>query len=184
MIKLNESILLKTALPSLSVLLGVVLTNGVEQANLSNIYTKVLATIAFVGGWLVLPFMLSIDKSRKWIYFVLSYSILFSASALKYFMVNNKQPPMLLAMLFMLSWPILGYFIATPSVGAPSVGTPSVGGTLFNKKSVLGIFAGVCAVVSMVVALPIERKQRVTDGVGMSLFTIAWTLVTLLNSSH
>jgi hypothetical protein len=170
MIHLDETLLGKTAIPSIFVIMGVVLTNGVEQAKLSSNYTKMVAMVAFVIGWLALPFTLSLDRSNKWVYFVLSYCILFAASALKYFMVNNKQPPMILAMLFMVSWPLLGYFIATPI------------GKAFSKKSMLGIFAGVCAVLSMVVVLPFERNKGITDGIGMSLFTLAWTLVTLLNS--
>ena len=57
-------------------------------------------------------------------------------------------------MLFMLSWPALGFFVATPL------------GSSMSKKTLLGIFAGVCAVTSMVVALPLERKHLVTDGSG------------------
>jgi hypothetical protein len=173
MFNLNESLLIKTAIPSLSIILGVILSNGFEQANLSNNYTKILATIAFVGGWILLPFALSLDRSNKWMYFVMSYSIVFSASALKYFMINKKQPPFFLAILFMVAWPLLGYFIATP-----------LGGTPYSKKSLIGLFAGGCAVLSMVVVLPFERKKLVTDGIGMSLFTLAWTLVTILNSSR
>lgn len=176
MLNLNTSRLCKSSLCALAIIMGVVVQNSSEQAKRNNTLTTVISAMLFICGWLVLPYFLSYGRNHKYFYFIFSYMILVAAITLKVYMTNKIKPPMLFGVLFMLGWMFLGILVASPL----SNGNLS---DVMNTRTIWGLIAATCAVSSMKIALPFERKNCIADGPGMSLFTIAWVLVSLLDSS-
>lgn len=176
MLYLDTSRLFKSSLCALTIILGVVGQNALEQAKMNTSVTTIISSVLFVGGWLILPFFLSRGRNHKYLYFIFSYMILMAAVTLKAYMTNNNKPPMLFGILFMLGWVFLGVFVASPLKKNNPLSN------LINTRTIWGLIAAACAILSMKIALPFERKNCIADGPGMSLFTIAWVLVSLLDS--
>jgi hypothetical protein len=172
MLQLNKTHLTKTSYASLAILLGVILMNGLSQAKMSNENSKMVAMALFVGGWLIMPMVLSCGrpKNESWKFYLASYSILVSALVMKFQMMKNKKPEAMYGLMFMAAWLALGFFTAT------------VGVKQSNQKTMFGLLAGVCVILSMVATLPFQRENCVVDGPGMALFALGWVFLTLVNS--
>jgi hypothetical protein len=168
--KLNNNLFIQTSIASLMVLFGVVTKNSFEQIKQPNHpIGKPVGMALFTLGWFYIAYILSVNKPNKILFVVPSLMILMAVMLMKQYMGKNQSPPPVLPLLFALGWIILGF---------------NVGNHLTGNSKYLGLIASACVLVSMMSMLPAQRKSCVVDGPGMPLFTIAWIIFILLNSSR
>ena len=167
MSSINNSVLLKTSVSSLLVIAGVVIKNSLEQMGMKDSPLKMLGMVLFVSGWIYTAYNLSKGRKNKLVPIIASMLILGSAIGMKQYMIRKLSPPMVLPIAFAVSWVVLGL---------------GVGNHLSGIKKYLGLIASICVIVSMMGTLPKQRKMCIVDGPGMVLFTIAWSIISVLNS--
>jgi hypothetical protein len=171
--KLNQNLLRKTSVASLMVLSGVVVKNSLEQMGQPNHSVgKPLGMVLFGLGWLLVARALSSGRRNKMKTVVPCLLILASVVMMKEKVKLPKVVPgmirkVLLPLVFAGAWVVLGLNVSKHLPG--------------NKKY-YGLAASAAVLVSMMYALPLQRKKCVVDGPGMPLFTLAWVIVSVLNS--
>lgn len=166
--KYNHSILLHTFIAALLVISGVVIKNSYEQMGMpDHPIGKPLGMMLFTIGWIYVAYILSHHKKNKLLFIVPSLAILSSVITMKNYMAEKIDVPMILPIIFALSWILLGF---------------GVGNHLKGNLKFTGLIASACVLASMLYSLPQQRKMCIVDGPGMPLFVIGWFIIALLNS--
>lgn len=167
---INDEKLKHTVTAASMIVSGVVLKNSFGQlknvSTTTKTYAGFLGLILFVAGWIYLAVALSDRKKDKLKYvfpcLVIMLIVIVPKSGL------SKTIMMVSALIFSLSWIALGY---------------RVGDHLQGPKKYSGLIASLFVIASMISALPYQRKMCVVDGPGMVLFTVAWAIVSIVNST-
>lgn len=158
-----------TTLAATLILSGVVFKNSYEQLGEPEHFLSTTAgPAAFVGGWALLAYALSMNAQQKFEY-KQPYDLRFFACAIAIvgtvFWIKmkkkEKQDPGMIKYLFVIGWLALGYFMPDRN---------------------LGLFAAALVIASMVMVLPWQRKHAVVDGFGMPMFTAAWGIIIYIAS--
>jgi membrane-associated HD superfamily phosphohydrolase len=168
MFQLNSNKLGLTTLGATLIIIGVVLKNTFEQLGFPNhSIAKPLGMLAFVGGWALIAYSVSIDTNgnfkmnNKTLMIIGScITIVLAVMMMKSYMVSKQSPPMIFPIIFASAWLLLGY--------------------LTGKTK--GIIASIMVLVSMMISLPWQRKNNIVDGPGLPLFVGAWALIAFINS--
>lgn len=171
-LNLNSSKFRTLGVGAMLVVAGVVLKNTSEQMkNAANHPMSMVGLACFVIGWLTVAYGISVSASgtlplnlRTLVLFGCAITLILVVMKMKKVMMAKKEMPMLLPMTFAATWLLLGALTgSTPGTRA------------------LGVLAAVCVLVSMMVALPWQRKNGIIDGPGMPLFCLAWGLLLAAN---
>ncbi len=198
---LDNELLYNTTIASLLIIFGVVLLNTVttleKNLNLNNINDKqwhflaiIFGAMMFMVGWLQIANLVSMNKddTEATILYYCSIAIMVSAGAMKYMMYNNKMAfPFipLFPLTFILSWIALGMLVGGVKINdLVNIVNGNLNINDMNIKKKISMLIGPLVIGSMMVALPWERKNNVSDGPGMPMFVIAWCLLVFLNSTH
>ena len=168
--RINNNLFIQTTIASLMVLFGVITKNSFEQMKIPNHpIGKPLGIMLFTLGWVYTAYILSLNKNNKLLFVIPSIMIFLAVMLMKQYMSKKLTPPKILPLLFTLGWIVLGF---------------NVGNHLKGNNKYLGLLASICVLLSMMRMLPEQRKKCIVDGPGMPLFTIAWVIIILLNSSR
>lgn len=162
--KLNNKLFIGTSIAALLVVFGVVTKNSSGQLGGSKI-GNIMGMMMFVLGWVLTAYMLSVNKDSKALFVLGAAGIVMAAMAMKSY---KKDVPMFLPIIFSVCWLLLGFLTSNHLKG-------------MYKYS--GLIASLLVLVSMMVALPMQRKKNIVDGPGMPLFVIAWFILVVANSS-
>jgi len=175
--QLNDKKFLNTFSISLLVIFGVMVKNGGSQYYQNRgqplpdsvFYTGMLF---FVFGWIAVAYMLRRKNKKQSLLSVgSSMGILLSVGVMM--MAKRKNGGIMpryakkFVLVFIASWLVLGY-----SIG------------LYKSKLAmnLGLAGALSVILSMIITLPWQRKNKVIDGPGMGLFVLGWVLVSAGNS--
>ena len=168
--KIDNSLLIQTSIAACLVIFGVVTKNSFEQLGFPNHpIGKPVGMGMFVMGWIYVAYILSINKPNKLMFILPSIGIVIAVMMMKQYMVKKQTPPMVFALIFALSWIILGF---------------NVGNHLSGNQKYIGLFASFLVLLSMMQMLPFQRTNNIVDGPGMPLFVIAWVIFIILNSNR
>lgn len=175
MIKLDNTKFCYGSIGALLVIAGVVLKNSLEQLDMEDGKNLESAgMISFIIGWLIIAYAISLDKSgrlsanpKTLIVFMSALGIVIAVMQMKKFMGEKKTPPMVYPAVFVIAWLVLGY----------------MAGSNFSM-SMLGVFAAVLVLISMMLALPWQRKNCIVDGPGLPLFVIGWVVLIFVNATR
>lgn len=180
---LNPKTFYQTLVGGALVILGVALKNGyTKQAGNKN--AKLPGTLAFILGWVIVAYSLysrgTISLLGKSV--VTPRAILGSIGSVMVFasvmiMISmyrdkGKKPPAIFGILFALGWVIIGGSLSLKGMKVD----------FRSKRAVLGILATVFVLLAMLSVLPKERELKITDGMGMPLFTAGWVSLALGNA--
>lgn len=151
------------------VILGVVAKNGIGQAGWGKNVAAVVGAPIFVIGWILVAVALSRGKRGQtgvqagiWI---TSIVIMITAMVSSMYMSDGRTPPIAWPIIFGLAWLALGWLSGNVVLA-----------------SVAGLMGAVCVIAAMVFLLPLQRDYCVTDGPGLPLFVLGWTLVVFAHS--
>jgi uncharacterized membrane protein YhdT len=177
---LNKTKVLRTMLPALAIMVGVMLKNGGEQfaacgGRINKKQMKMIGSLLFVGGWIGIAYAVgmacnSMKRGKHmWMPVAASAGVLLSVMAMMHYKHKKDKPRWLVAapVIFAGSWLLLGYSVAMGKG---------------NLAMMFGLGAAACVLLSMMVALPWQRKKKVIDGPGMALFALGWIALTVANS--
>ena len=168
--QINTNLLIQTFIAACLVIFGVVTKNSFEQLGFPNHpIGKPIGMGMFIMGWIYTAYILSINKPNKLMFILPSALIVMSVMMMKQYMVKKQTPPMVFPVIFALSWIILGF---------------NAGNHLYGNQKYLGLFASFLVLLSMMVILPFQRKNKIIDGPGQPLFVIAWGILIMLNSNR
>ena len=168
--QINTNLLIQTFIAACLVIFGVVTKNSFEQLGFPNHpIGKPIGMGMFIMGWIYTAYILSINKPNKLMFILPSALIVMSVMMMKQYMVKKQNPPMVFPAIFALSWIILGL---------------NAGNHLVGNQKYLGLFASFLVLLSMMVILPFQRKNKIIDGPGLPLFVIAWVILIILNSNR
>jgi hypothetical protein len=153
-----------TSVSASLILAGVVIRNTYKQLGQTQSPIMYLGPALFVCGWAALAYSLSMtpggrivftDK-RTIIFFACAAGIVTSVMLMNKHINEAKVPPIYLPIIFGACWLLLGYSMTNNTIGLAAAGL---------------------VIVSMLIVLPWQRKNNVVDGPGMSLFTIALSMI-------
>jgi hypothetical protein len=168
--KIDESLLIQTSIAAGLVIFGVVTKNSFEQLGFPNHpIGKPIGMGMFILGWIYTAYILSINKPNKLMFILPSMGIVIAVMMMKTYMVKKQPPPMILPLIFAISWIILGL---------------NVGNHLSGNQKYIGLFASLLVLISMMKMLPFQRENNIVDGPGMPVFVIAWVIFIILNSNR
>jgi putative Mn2+ efflux pump MntP len=165
----NGSRFSKTATSTAMILGGVITKNSLEQLDMKNHWGNILGGLLFITGWGYTGYNIANKEERfSYIPLVVATAIAFSAMAMKKFMTDSEnEMPMVLPLVFAVSWLTLGYYISDHLEG-------------YGKYS--GFISSIMVLMSMMSMLPNQRDACVVDGPGMPFFTIGLYTIALLDS--
>jgi len=170
MVNFNTNTLTTILAGAALVILGVHLKNGTEQAGLKT-EPYGMGALSFLAGWVTVAYGLGFSQLAV----AGSVSVVLAVMSKK---AAKDDPGSFLCKLSAYSGPL---FIGGWVLVALSATKISKFDQLLNYTPTLGAprmqlafaaFAGVMA--SMLYFLPIERKMKITDTIGMPIFTAAW----------
>ena len=145
---------------------GVALKNAGDQLKLPGKMSTILGTILFVLGWLGVAVSIGFSDgqlSMKTLLAILSsFGIVAAVMITKALNIPKVGGP-----IFIGSWLLLGITIGM--------------GRIMSGK-IMGIFASLLVIGSMTVLLPMQRKKKVVDLPGYSMFSSAWFLIAIANA--
>jgi hypothetical protein len=174
------------------ILSGVVLKNGYANQSIAKLKLDAsskefenLGITSFVIGWIIVLYGLSVKNfldptdflnnipkaSISIISAILIMVGVFSAMEAK---KKNKKVPQWTGTLFIIGWIGLGL--------SSGIGFDGGFRNFDWMKSLCGLGGAGLIILSMIKVLPEERKNKITDGFGMPLFTAGWGLFVLCNS--
>tara|TARA_B110000285_G_scaffold33300_2_gene34875 strand:- start:133 stop:645 length:513 start_codon:yes stop_codon:yes gene_type:complete len=168
--KINTDLLIQTSIAACLVIFGIVTKNSFEQLGFPNHpIGKPVGMGLFIIGWIYVAYILSIYKPNKLMFIIPSVGIVIAVMMMKTYMEKKQTPPMILPLIFALSWIILGL---------------NVGNHLPGNQKYIGLFASLLVLLSMMQMLPFQRANNIVDGPGMPIFVIAWGILIILNSNR
>lgn len=151
------------------VIIGVHLKNGREQAG-DDVPMFGLGTAAFVTGWAIVAYGLGLSP----VAIAGSAAIVGAVMAMK---GGKKMPDSILGTIAPFAGPLfIGGWLAVAYAAAGESYDLSSNRVMLAAAA----FAGV--MLSMLKILPEERKAKITDTLGMPIFTAAWFLLAAANS--
>ncbi len=143
---------------ALLVVAGVVVKNSEEQLGRP---PSLLGPTMFVFGWGLIAFAVSNNKSNKgkvawrvFLPYLAAAVIVGAAMAMKQKMRKSGMVPLVLPVLFVAGWLLFAFSL--------------------NRNRLLAFGSAGLVFLSMLLFLPLQRKNGVVDGPGMVLFTLAW----------
>jgi len=177
---MDKSVLLGTSLSALSIIGGVSLKNTYKHLGQEALWNTLLGMVLFVGGWIGIGYYTvganndtsMLNKSA------IVLSILLIIGAVMYQNLADSPSMAIMLPLFIGGWLLFG---TSAGLGSDT----SLGMTLL---------ASVLVILSMVIILPLQRggdlmgyswttpENKIVDGVGYTLFTVAWGLISLSNA--
>lgn len=181
--------LLKLLAPASAVVTSVMIKNGSKQIDVpvkpdtSDLLKKVGPAL-FVAGWVGVAYVLTkgrfIDTTNSKMITVASALIVGAVFVMMRSMMNDRpdganmiakpkdNKAKIAKLVFAGAWLLLGY--ATAKTSSSAMALP------------FGIGAALMTIISMMVALPWQRKHGVVDGPGLVLFTGAWVALGIAGS--
>lgn len=167
--------LIPSAMGALLVIAGVVIKNTFEQLKQKDNPMGVYGGWTFfVLGWLTTGYAISLTQSgafemnlKSLVAFTSCAGVIISVYAMKSQMKQKKKPHMALPLVFVASWLGLAYAVSLNC---------SITAKIFAFSAAILVF------LSMMWALPEQRKKCIVDGPGMPMFCLAWVLVVGVNS--
>jgi len=180
MYKMDKSVLLGTSLSALSIIGGVSLKNTYKHLGQEALWNTLLGMILFVGGWIGIGYYTvganndtsMLNKSA------IVLSILLIIGAVMYQNLADSPSMAIMLPLFIGGWLLFGL-----SAGLGS-----------DTSLSMTLLASILVILSMVFILPLQRggdlmgyswttpENKIVDGVGYTLFTVAWGLISLSNA--
>ena len=168
--KIDTNLLIQSSIAACLVLFGVVTKNSFEQMGFPNHpIGKPVGVGMFIMGWMYTAYIFSINKPNKLAFILPCIGILVAVLMMKQYMVKKQTPPMVLPLIFAISWIILGL---------------NVGNHLSGSKKYIGVLASLLVLLSMMKILPYQRVNNIVDGPGLPMFVIAWVILIILNSNR
>lgn len=164
----DKRILAISAIAATMINIGVMVKNGMDQAGKANAASKALGMVFFVVGWFIMAVVtgaVGASPAKLLLSFVATVLIVVGVILVK----EVKNLSMIGGPLFMIGWVLFGIVVG--------LGKPTMGKTF-------GFVAAALVLISMVVVLPKQRKDKVVDGPGMGMFTLAWVLISMTNAMH
>lgn len=165
----NTSRLIWSSVAASLVTLGVILKNGIEQAGWGKTPAMASGLPVFVVGWIMVAVALSRGKPGRpaemagvWL---TSMTILATSVASSVAMSRGERPHLALPISFGLAWLGLGWLSGDTTTAR-----------------MVGLVGAVAIIASMVFLMPLQREYCVTDGPGMPLFVLGWTVIVLVHS--
>lgn len=141
-------------LGAILVITGVILKNSFEQLKMaSHPVGKYGGLFSFVLGWSMVAWYLAqqqSDRNKQQIIYVSALAIVLAVLGMKQNIGMTWLPAV-----FALAWLTLG----------------------FTVNSFQGLIGALSVLISMMLALPWQRKNCVVDGPGLPLFILGWILV-------
>ena len=170
-IVINSSKFLPTFLAGVGVMTAVMIKNGMKQMDKDK---NMIGPIMFVISWLLVGYFIGKELDKQEL-ITTGLSVMTIIASVFYMMSEKEKDPedvnnnlMYLAqMMFVISWVLLGFNVSKDKN---------------NTAIVLGFSAPVLVILSMMVALPLQRKHKVIDGPGMALFVLAWVALSVANA--
>lgn len=150
----DTEILLTILIGAICIILGVSINNGSKQRGFES---PVIGSILFVIGWIIVVYGLRQNPIAILGAISIIAAVMIKESNLSQ---NYKQ---LVAPLFIIGWLIVAYAAA--------------GGIDLNIKTIMAVFAVIGVFTSMLLILPSERISKITDTIGMPIFTASWFLL-------
>jgi len=180
MVFLNDDALALTSLGAAGVISGVVVKNSMEQIGKKS---KFLGPALFVGGWLVVLWSIirtDLGLNAKTIQAAIAIAVIIgSVMYMKDKMTKKEKIEWYIGILFPVGWTLLAYTVGLGGLdGIADLSMEQV----FSTKSLLSFSAAAVVLLSMMWALPWQRKKCVVDGPGMPLFCLGWALLIGANS--
>ncbi len=184
MVLLNDDVLALTSLGAAGVISGVVIKNSMEQlGKKENAIAKFVGPALFIGGWLVVLWSIirtGLGLNAKTIQAAIAIAtIIGSVMYMKDKMAKKEKIEWYIGILFPVGWILLAYTVGLGGLdGITNLSMEQV----FSTKSLLSFSAAAVVLLSMMWALPWQRKNCVVDGPGMPLFCLGWVLLIGANS--
>jgi len=170
-LELNDRKLRLTTLAGIMVYIAVVLKNGGEQIGQKDHFlSSVVGRVLFIGGWALMAYSIAGNPSMKSIKKSLvayggAIGVVIAVMAMKMSLTPAQKKPF--GLLFIGSWISIAV---------------SVGMGKGTDSKMLGLFALVNVLGSMLVILPKQRELKIIDGPGMGLFAITFISLAVANS--
>ena len=157
-----------SAAGSLLISVGVMIKNGMKQAGQSSTATKAIGTVFFILGWVIMALVTGASGASPT---KLILSLLATVMIVVGVILSNESEKlkMIGGPLFMIGWVLFGIVVG---MGKSAIG------------KAMGFVAAALVLISMVVVLPKQREQKVIDGPGMPMFTLAWVLISAANAMY
>ncbi|MBL4898366.1 MAG: hypothetical protein JKX76_01835 [Colwellia sp.] len=161
------------------VISAIIIENGGGQYYKSKgtemkMWAKWAGMALFMLGWIGVIFSIAMNSTSTKVWMSCIAGVLIVGSVMimmiaKMYSSNNTIPAWAkyFGISFILGWILLGY-------------SASIGGG--SKALMYGLGASAAAVVSMMVALPFQRKYGIVDGPGMALFALGFTSLAISNA--
>ena len=184
MVQLNDEALALTSLGAAGVISGVVIKNSMEQLSKKNsVLAKFVGPAIFVGGWLlVLWAVIRGDVGLNATTIQASLAVAMIIGVVMYMkdkMSKKEKIEWYIGLLFPLGWILLAYTIGLG--GFDNITNLSIDQVL-DIKPILSFSSAAVILISMLWALPWQRKNCIVDGPGMPLFCLGWALLIGANS--
>ena len=168
---LNNNLFFHTSIAAFFIVFGVIYKNSAPHLDKKKRYDTIAKTsgsIFFIAGWLYMIYSLSKGGKRNSLFYVIPCSIILGSVIAKNIIKdNNKQISIIFPILFAAGWISLGFLVSEHLPG---------------MARYIGLIGSIFVLVSMMYALPIQRKKFMVDGPGMPLFVIAWFIIIVSNS--
>lgn len=183
MVELKNNVSMTMMAGAAMVILGVALKNGGEQAGRDD---SVLGPILFIAGWLAVAYGMSMTGTSHKLYrnkkgnaallaAAMIVGAVFAMKAIKKGTMSDKWQP-LAPVLFVGGWLLMGYLGSLNN-------NSSLSWSNVNRDKAMWAVPGVALVLSsMMGVLPYERKERITDTMGMPMFSWGWMFVIIANA--
>lgn len=192
--QLNMRSFLTTFTGAALIIGGVALKNGYGSQNINHLKAinkglgktqyEAIGSFLFVFGWIIVLLSLNFSSfgdiknlgskfGLKNILSILAVLLVFIAVFTNMgYKKQNKKSPHWVGIAFIIGWILLGL-----SMGVGVKGQPNN-----IKKIICGLISAALVIASMVYILPRERMMKITDGLGMPLFTLGWVVLSLCKS--
>lgn len=143
-------------------------------------------TVLFLLGWAIVVLVLNMKGNNLWPGFTKKGILGLVGAALIVAAVmiqqnakrTGQKVPGWVGLLFVGGWLIIGYTAALKGNDDISPSADNVD----PKKGLMSALGVILLLASMILVLPKERKEGVTDTLGMPMFTAGWGLVVLANA--
>jgi hypothetical protein len=135
------------------IITGMSLTNSVKQKGQT---PNMLGSLLSLGGWAVIAFGLDFN-----VWAMAGIAAIIASIIMK----EMEIQPMLFTPLFVIGWLLIAYAVSNQSLD------------FTDTRFLLAYGAVISIIISILVVLPIERAQKITDTLSMPLFTGGWFML-------
>ena len=174
---LDNNIMMKTSIASFIIIFSITIRTAIDniiestherstknkKLDLSKI-GKLSCTFLFIIGWMILAYIISLDRTNKELYIAPCIGVVLSIIISN----NDKTQSIILPIILYLSWSMIGLMVGNHYDG--------------NYKYI-GLISTLLVYVSNELILPYEHSNDI-DGPGMLLYVIAWCIIIIINSNR